>query len=115
MPNIEGGDTRPTQLSTFDVRRSLLDVSPFLDERSQIRLPPITEEPRFHGGGRAHAGARHRSDDRYFQCGLCRRAAAIAVPGFRTACRGLDSNPAVRPTPNGGGEPPRIDVTSDGA
>jgi hypothetical protein len=31
-------------------------------ERSQIRTPPVAEEPRLHGRGGAHAGAGHRGE-----------------------------------------------------
>src|SRR5438094_10137885 len=76
--NIEGGDRRQTQVSTFDVQCSVSDVCLRTYERPQIRLPPTAEESRLHRRGRAHARARHRGEYR-------QRSSARRSPGSNSA------------------------------
>src|SRR5439155_15239942 len=65
--NIDGGDTRPAQRSTFGVQCSVFDVSLSNYERFEIRLPPVAEEPRLHCRRCAHARPRHRGEHRDLQ------------------------------------------------
>src|SRR5881396_3690199 len=55
-------------------------------ERFQIRLPPIAEEPRLHGRGRAHARAGHRGEHGHLYRRQCRLAESAALSRAR-ACR----------------------------
>src|SRR6185503_10439043 len=78
-PNIEVRDTRPGQLSTFDVQCSVFDVSSFPYERSEFRLPSVAEKPRFHLCSRAHACPRHWGEHGHLQHCQRRLVATVAV------------------------------------
>src|SRR5437773_5274824 len=49
------------------------------NERSQIRLPPIAEEPRLHRRGRAHARAGHRGEYSHLQRSQRSRSPAASL------------------------------------
>ena len=68
----------------------MFDVSPFIHERSSLRLPPIAEEPRLHLRGRAHACSRHRGEHGDLPTPGCNPPACSARENAAGACSGPD-------------------------